>query len=61
MSDVQSDMRERGNCKDNTLKYPFSQCDSLQGIRVQVKIEQVVTATIIKIADMKYRAKPNNV
>ena len=26
-------------CKDNTTKDPFSQCESLQGIRVQVKIE----------------------
>ena len=24
-------------CKDNTSKDPFSQCESLQGIRVQVK------------------------
>ena len=25
-------------CKDNTSKDPFSQCESLHGIRVQVKI-----------------------
>ena len=28
-----------GGCKDNTSKDPFSQCESLQVIRVQVKIE----------------------
>ena len=26
-----------GVCKDNTSKDPFSQCENLQGIRVQVK------------------------
>ena len=26
-----------GECKDNTSKEPFSQCESLQGIRVQVR------------------------
>ena len=35
-----------------------SQCESPQGIRVQVKIEYMNTVTRIKIDDMKHRAKP---
>ena len=29
----------RGRCKDNTSKDPFSQCEQLQGIHIQVKFE----------------------
>ena len=32
-------LQPTGWCKDNTSKDPLSQCESLQGIRVQVKIE----------------------
>ena len=46
----------RRGCKDNTSKDPFSQCESLQGIRVQVKIQWMVTATN-GIDEMKFRVK----
>ena len=38
-----------GVCKDNTSKDPFSQCGSLQGIRVQVKVEYLVTAISLEL------------
>ena len=33
----------RRGCKDNTSKDPFSQCEQLQGIHIQVKSEYVGT------------------
>ena len=30
-------LQPTGRCKDNTSQVPFSQCESLQGIRVQVR------------------------
>ena len=35
--------KELQMCKDNTSKDPFSQCEQLQGIYIQVKIEYVGT------------------
>ena len=39
-------------------KDPFSQCESLQGIRVQVKIEQMVMATIIQLTTRSTERNP---
>ena len=37
------------DCKDNTSKDPFSQCEQLQGIHIQVKSEYVGTLTMTEI------------
>ena len=34
-------------CKDNNSKDPFSQCEQLQGIHIQVKSEYVGTLTTV--------------
>ena len=59
----QTEIRRRKNtsCKDNTSKDPFSQCEFLQGIRVQVKNWVNGYSDNNWIDDTKYRAKPNNV
>ena len=47
-------------CKDNTSKDPFSQCEQLQGIHIQVKSEYGRTLTTIELVTRKQRDKHNN-
>ena len=50
-----------GGCKDNTSEDPFSQCEQLQGIHIQVKSEYVGTLTDDDwINDTKQSDKHNN-
>ena len=48
------------DCKDNTSKDPFSQCEQLQGIHIQVKSEFVGTLTTIELVTRKQSDKHNN-
>ena len=47
-------------CKDNTSKDPFSQCEQLHGIHIQVKSELVGTSTTIELMTRKQSHKHNN-
>ena len=38
-----------GGCKDNTSKDPFSQCEQLQGIHIQVKSRYMGTLTMTEM------------
>ena len=49
-----------GCVKDNTSKDPFSQCEQLQGIHIQVKSEYVGTFTTIELVTRKQSDKQNN-
>ena len=47
-------------CKDNTSQEPFSQCEQLQGIHIQVKSEYVGTLTTSEVMKRMQSDKHNN-